>query len=131
MDKMSVVSPTLPLSRELRELTKWLKAHAAAGDFLIVDDFNYEGADILRFSGIPASQAFAFPAGADRALMESQLHDFVNDKRPHFLVYSPRGRLGRIWALGSDREIEPAGYNLLLRQRWQWANYRVYEIIYR
>jgi 4-amino-4-deoxy-L-arabinose transferase-like glycosyltransferase len=129
-DKLSSVSPTLPLDVELRNLVRWLRTRRTPKDAVIFDDFNYEAINIIRYVGIPSSRSFRVPYLVDAALVERQLADFVARERPRLLVYSPRGQLRSIWSLDDREEINFDKLNMRLRCRWQERDWRVYEIEY-
>jgi hypothetical protein len=129
-DKLASVSPTLPLSVELRSLVLWLRTNRTPQDALIFDDFNYEAMDVIRYAHIPSSKYFQVPYLVDPTVVEKQVVDFVESQHPRFLVYSPSGLLRRIWPLDGQTEIDLAKPRVRLKERWQQHDWEVYEIEY-
>ncbi len=131
-DKLSSLSPTLPLRRDLRALTAWLRTQTGPGEAVVVDNFNHEASEVVRIAGIPFSQAFRVPYPADPEVLGRRLAEFVAERRPRLLVYSPRGHLRHVWPIDDRQdEVVLAGLGLRLRRRWEGGAYRVYEIEYR
>jgi 4-amino-4-deoxy-L-arabinose transferase-like glycosyltransferase len=128
-DKLSSVSPTLPLSVELRHLVRWLVAHRAPDEAVIFDDFNYEASDVIRFARIPSSEYFQVPYQVDPATVQEELRDFVVNRRPRFLVYSPSGLLRGIWSIDRPGRILDDS-SIALSREWQEGNWQVYRISY-
>jgi hypothetical protein len=129
-DKLSSVSPTLPLTLDLRGVTGWLKANVSRGNTVIVDDRNCEGSAIIRYSGIVASQAFLVPCRPDGELDSNELGSFIRNRGPSVLVYSPIGELPKLWRLDAETHVEFGGVQMRLRLLWKSNNYRVYHIEY-
>ncbi len=129
-DKLSSVSPTLPLAVELRDLVRWLDKHRAMGDAVIFDHFNYEEVDLIRYTRIPASQYFQVPEVMDRPVVETKLKDFLIMRHPGLVVYSPGGLLRDIWPIDNpSRSFDPS--NVVLSRQWQEGNWQVYRISYK
>ena len=137
-DKLGSVSATVPLRCELRQTISWLNTHLSATDSVIVDDFDYESTNLIRFSKVASLRYFRMPyiaadadTAADTNSLLTQLAAFVQTSHPGVLVYSPKGQLGRIWRLpaGEPQQLI-SGLGLRLRQVWQNSGYRVYEITY-
>jgi hypothetical protein len=129
-DRLASVSPTLPLSVELRNLVRWLDTNRAPQDALIFDDFNYEAIDVIRYAHIPSSKYFRVPYSVDPTLVEKQVREFIASQHPRFLVYSPRGLLRSIWPGDTAEEPNLEKLDLQLYRRWQQGDWEVYEIRY-
>lgn len=128
-DKLSSVSPTLPLDMEIRRIDAWLRTHRKPGQAVIFDDFNYEAVDIIRYSSVPWSDAFqpSYLEGAEK--LRSELQEFVTRQRPRYFVYSTNGLLASAWPIrGSSLETLP-GHGVL-HLRLKEGDWRIYEISY-
>jgi 4-amino-4-deoxy-L-arabinose transferase-like glycosyltransferase len=128
-DKLSSVSPTLPLGVELRDLVRWLDKHRSPGDAVIFDHFNYEATDVIRYARVPSSDYFLTPEVLDPPLVHRELRDFIVSRHPRFLVYSPAGLLRGIWSVDNPSQIIDNS-NLVLSRQWQEGNWQVYRISY-
>lgn len=129
-DKLSSVSPTLPLAIELRDLVRWLNGHRAMQDAVIFDHFNYEEVDVTRYAHIPSSQYFHVPEVMDPAVVQTELKEFLITRHPLFLVYSPGGLLREIWSIDNPSpSFHPS--NVVLSREWQEGNWQVYRISYK
>ena len=129
-DRLGRLSPMLPLRCDLRQLVSWMNAHPRGGA-AIVDNVNYEAAEVQRFAHL--SVAFVTPFVVnDPTPLEKHVAEFVRTQKPTVLVYSPHGQLGRIWSLPdtSDVTLQRAGIELKLHCLWQDEDYRVYAIEY-
>ncbi len=128
-DRLSVVSPTLPLPVEQRALTAWLKKHASAGDSVVVDQFNYEAADTIRFSGLSFSRSLGIPYLGTRSEVEAKVKNFLAQNHPRLLVYCPTGQLGKFWPVGDQAgDIDWPEFGIRLHRLWAGGVYRVYQI---
>ena len=129
-DKLSSISPTLPLAVELRDLVRWLDGHRSMEDAIIFDHFNYEEVDLVRYTHIPASQYFQVPEVMDRPVVQTELKDFLVMRHPDLVVYSPGGLLRDIWPIENpSRSFDPS--NVVLSRQWQEGNWQVYRISYK
>ena len=126
-DKLSSVSPTLPLEVESRKLVLWLDAHRSPQDAVIFDDFNYGASDLIRYAHIPASEYFQVPYLADPTRVRTELNNFLVTRHPHFLVYSPSGLLRNIWSAENHPLDDP---NVVLSRQWQQGNWEIYSLSY-
>jgi Dolichyl-phosphate-mannose-protein mannosyltransferase len=132
-DKLGRLSPLMPFPFHLRELMAWVGTHAGSYDSVVVDNFNYEADDILRFA-LPGRIAFKLPFTTDNSdLLQRELAEFIGSERPKFIVYSADGQLGRMWPLADQPavEVNVYGNDLHLRRLWQNADYRVYAVEYK
>ncbi|MBZ5653408.1 MAG: glycosyltransferase family 39 protein [Acidobacteriia bacterium] len=131
-DKLGSVSATVPLRCELQQTISWLNVHLSPTDAVIVDDVQYEGTDVVRFSKVANLRYFRIPYMAeDTASLLSELSDFVKAHHPGVLVYSPRGQLGRIWQLPPGSLPQSiSGLDFQLCEVWQNGEYRVYRLTY-
>jgi hypothetical protein len=131
-DKLGSISATLPLRCELRQTISWLNTHLSATDTVIVDDVQYEGTDVIRFSRVTSLQHFQVPYRADDTnSLLTELAAFVQANHPEILVYAPKGQLGRIWELPpGERHQSVPGLSLQLCELWQNGEYRIYQILY-
>jgi hypothetical protein len=131
-DKLGSVSATVPLRCELRQTISWLDTHLSATDSVIVDDYDYESTDVVRYSKVANLKYFRAPYMADdTGSLLAELGAFVQASHPGVLVYSPRGQLGRIWRLPpGESPLSVAGVNLELCELWQNGEYRVYQVTY-
>jgi 4-amino-4-deoxy-L-arabinose transferase-like glycosyltransferase len=128
-DKLSSVSVTLPLDVELRDLIHWLDVHRSPQDALIFDDFNYDAANIIRYTRIPRSDYFEVPYQEDPVIVRTQLCDFIVTRRPRFLVYSPNGLLRHIWPIENPSSILKNS-SIALRRQWREGDWEVYVATY-
>ena len=126
--RLSSVAPTLPLDPELRDLTHWLKTHRKSGDQVVVDQYNYEAVDIIRYSNTPFSEALPVTEALDLSTARNQFIDFLDRRRPRLLIYCPKGMLGNLWPLGDQNESAVPELAIRLRRLWRGERYRVYEI---
>ena len=127
-DRLSVISPTLPLPVELRTLTQWLRRHAPAGDSVVVDQFQYEAQDIIRFSGLSFSRCLAVPLLADRSQIATQVRDFVRTKHPKLLIYCTKGGLGKLCPLRGRENAACPALDVRLHRLWKGRTYYVYQV---
>lgn len=126
--KLSSISPTLPLGPDVRGIIRWLEENRAAGEAIILDDFNFEGLEVIRFGGVERDRIYSVPE--DDALTAAELPEFLQQYRPRWLVYSPRGRFERVWPIADRETAELPGLGLELRRAWSRGNWRVYEVRY-
>ena len=129
-DKLASVSPTLPLSVELRSLILWLRTYRAPQDAVILDDFNYEATDVIRYAHIPPSQYLQVPYLANSDAVQRQFKDFIANRHPRFLVYSPKGQLRSVWSIDNNAEIQLDQVDAHLNRLWQQGNWEIFEIYY-
>jgi 4-amino-4-deoxy-L-arabinose transferase-like glycosyltransferase len=129
-DKLSSVSPTLPLSVELRSLVLWLRTNRTPEDAVIIDDFNYEASDVIRYARIPQTQYYRVPYLVSSSLVQKQVQEFLANKHPRFLVFSPQGQLGSVWALDKSSDIQFDHSDARLDRRWQQGSWEIFEIRY-
>lgn len=129
-DKLASVSPTLPLSVELRSLILWLRTYRAPQDAVILDDFNYEATDVIRYAHIPPSQYLQVPYLVNSDAMQRQFKDFIANRHPRFLVYSPKGQLRSVWSIDNNAEIQLDQVDAHLNRLWQQGNWEIFEIYY-
>jgi Dolichyl-phosphate-mannose-protein mannosyltransferase len=127
-DRLAVVSPALPLPVEIRFLTGWLKRNTSIGDSVVVDQFQYEAADIVRFSGLTLSRCLGVPLPANRSQVETTLSNFLAQQHPHLLVYCTKGQLGRFWPLPDKVDAGLPALGLRLHRLWEGNVYRVYAV---
>ncbi len=131
-DHLGAVSPTIPLHREMRQLTAWLRGHPAASDPLVVDDFNWESDEIMRFGGRNRGQDFfVSPADyASRARLAREVDDYVARRHPAFVVCSPFGLIGSLWSVDDRPNLAIPGLGIRLRRQWRGKFWSVYAIEY-
>jgi hypothetical protein len=130
-DRLGRVAPTLPFRTGLRHLIVWMsrqpKPHVAA----IVDNFNYEATFIVRFTS-PGCIFTAPDPDADTAELERNLIQFIQERHPHLLVYSPKGRLSEVLSISrkGDLVTTRSGLSFHLHRLWQEneTDYSAYEI---
>ena len=128
-DKLSSVSPMLPLEVELRDLVHWLDRNRSPQDAVILDHFNYGATDVIRYAGIPAAEYYRVPEVMDVTAVQTELGEFLATRHPRFLVYSPEGLLRDIWLVPDSRPILDNS-SAVLSLEWQEGNWRVYRINY-
>lgn len=129
-DKLGRLSPLMPFPCHLRDVMASVESHTGPHDAVVVDNFNYEADDIARFA-LPGRQVFKVPFVADDSvLLERQVAEFIRSEHARFVVYSPAGQLGRMWALADQPDVTVGanGNDVRLHRVWQNAEYRVYEI---
>lgn len=126
--KLASVSPTLPLPPDVRGMIQWLKANRGAGEAIILDDFNFEGLEVIRFGGVERNNIFALTG--DDARTTAELPAFLDQKKPRWLLYAPRGRFERNWPIQDAEESELAALRVNVKRVWARGNWRIYEIQY-
>jgi hypothetical protein len=129
-DKLAVMAPTLPLPVDLQKVVDEVKTYRKEGDAIIVDNFQYEATDIIRFSGIPRADALRVPYRRDNATIEASLRAFLETRQPRLLVYTPKGPLGRFLKLGDEESVTLPEYGMRVRRLWKGSHYALYEIDY-
>jgi hypothetical protein len=128
-DKLAVMSPTLPLRYELRQLIAWLKAQRVSSVSVVLDEYNYEGTDIFRFSGIEDSKVFLPKTrGYQDVELRSKVEDFIQKRESSLLICSPDGPVGRALTVDHHQELEMPSLHLLLHRIWIGPHWVVYAI---
>jgi len=130
-DHLGALSPMIPLHLELRDLTKWLKAHPQHGA-VILDDYNWESVDIFRFAQLRAAETFSISQQDydDMAGLSIRLQRFVEVRHPGLLICSPEGLIGKQWCPGSQNKVRVSGSELQLSLLWQGRHWRICRILY-
>ncbi len=131
-DRLGALAPTLPLHREMQQLTSWLKANPPQQDALILDDYNWESSDIWRFAPLPASATFSIRQADydDPAELKQRLEGFVKRRRPALLVCSPAGPIGSMWQVDRQNVLHVQDLSLHFSQLWQGEHWRIYRVTY-
>jgi len=128
-DRLAVMSPLLPPRAEIRDLVAWLKIHRADSDAVILDEFNYEGIDVARFSGIDANAAFIAKMDQYRdPELARKISDFTISRNPRWLICSPDGPIGRALLLDSDTKSRRLFENFRIERQWQGPHWLVFAI---
>jgi len=129
-DRFGSISATLPLRCDLRHLISWVKGNVQDDEAVVLDNFSYEAADMIRFCHLRQQNVFSPPYMAGPADVKNDLASFVINQHPRLLVYEPRGPLGRTFMLGNEESVvlKTAEVQLHLYRIWQGQEYRVYAI---
>ena len=129
-DRLGVLSVTLPLKTELRGLVAWLKINDPSGTGVILDDYNYEGTDIIRFSHISPSDTFSVKIHAYHDPdLKNKIAEFVTQHKPRFCICSPDGPIGRALSLRAQRELQIPSLNVHLIRLWEGVHWAVFSIV--
>ena len=131
VDRLSMVSPTLPLTREARTIINWLRENRGPNDAILMDTYHDWSTDILRFSGVSLEDAYRVPYPADPVALRNKVTAFLSTRHPRLLVYSPEGELGRILHPSPGSAAELPEYGIRLHRQFQTTNFVVYSIEYR
>jgi hypothetical protein len=130
-DRLGVMSPMLPLRRELRNLTTWLKQHVPPSSAVIVDSFDYDAGDITRFAGFRTAQVLQVRNNlVNRAVLRGQISEFLELRHPGFLVCAPQGPLCAMWGADNHQIFAVKSAGIQLRRQWKGRRWRVYAIRY-
>lgn len=131
-DHLRVISPAVPLAREMRDLTKWLGENASPGKAVVLDDFNWDSPTVMRFSHLDPSRTFQITPEdyADADLLRQQLDSFVLRQHPQLLVCSPYGPIGSLWNVDDRETLTEQTLGIQLALRWRGEHWRVYEVSY-
>jgi hypothetical protein len=86
---------------------------------------------VTRYAHIPSSQYFQVPDVVDRAVVQTELKDFLVTRHPRFLVYSPGGLLRDIWSIDNPSRSFDTPNVVVLSRQWQEGNWQVYRISYK
>jgi hypothetical protein len=129
-DKLDDMSPMIPLHREMRGLTKWLRLNASPSEATVLDDLNWESDTIMRFSGLDPSRTFRVTPElyANPSLLNGQVEDFIRRQNPRIVICSPYGLIGKAWHVGDLQGLQAPVAGIRLRLAWQGAFWRVYRI---
>jgi hypothetical protein len=132
-DRLSVMSPTLPLHHEMRGLTVWLVKNHSPSSPMILDDFNWESSAISRFAHLEPNVTFHVTAThySNPGILKEELKQFIVNYHPQLLVVSPYGPIGTMWSVDSKRELTVEDLNLQLQLKWSGEHWRVYAIDFR
>ena len=130
-DRLGVMSPTLPLRRELRNLTTWLKQHVPSSSAVIVDSLDYDAGDITRFAGFRTAQVFQVRNNlVNRTVLKRQISEFLELRHPDFLVCAPQGPLCAMWGVDNHQILDVKSAGIQLLRQWKGRRWRVYAIGY-
>jgi Dolichyl-phosphate-mannose-protein mannosyltransferase len=130
-DRLGVMSPSLPLRRELRNLTTWLRQHVPSSSAVIVDSLDYDAGDISRFAGFRTADVFQVRNNlVNRAMLKRQISQFLELRHPRFLVCAPQGPLCAMWRVDGHEVLDVQPEGIRLRREWKGSRWRVYEISY-
>ncbi len=129
-DRLSVLSPAVPLHSEMRGLTNWLRRNHPAGDPLVLDEFNWDSPNIMRFADLKPDSTFHFTQAYydDPAQMRRDLEQFVLTRHPALFVGSPYGPIGTLWGVGERQQVDLPSLHLHLELKWQGPYWRIYSI---
>lgn len=101
-DKARSISPVLRFRRYLNDTGVYLSSHAAAGESVVLDNYNDEANELASLAGfpiIPNEREFIVPDAANRGAQVSklaQLTPFIEKRRPVYLVYAPAGQISSL-----------------------------------
>jgi Dolichyl-phosphate-mannose-protein mannosyltransferase len=131
-DHLGAFSPMIPLHAELRDLTDWSKTNGSRHGPVILDDYNWESVDILRFGRLRATETFTISQQDydDSVGLHDRLQRFIEEQHPGLLICSPEGPIGRDWCAGNHDHIEVPGLELQFLPLWQGRHWRIYRISY-
>jgi len=133
-DRLSVLSPTVPLHHEMRGLTNWLLQNHSTSTPVILDEFNWDSPNIARFAHLDSAVTFHVTQAhySDRALMKRDLEQFVKTRHPVFLICSPYGPIGSMWSVDDLQQLSVIvqDQSLQLHLEWQGQFWRVYSLTY-
>jgi len=129
-DRLSVMSPTIPLHHEARDLVNWLSHNNPRSSSVIVDDLNWDSAAILRFAPLDPSQTFHITSEyySDRDRLRRDLNEFVRARHPALCVCSPYGLIGTMWSVRDAQDVNVQNLAIHLHVLWQGKYWRVYSI---
>ncbi len=132
-DRLSVMSPTLPLHHEMRGVTDWLLRNHPPSSPMILDDFNWDSTAISRFARLDPNVTFHVTAThyTNPNILKEDLKQFVVNNHPQLIVVSPYGPIGTMWSVDSRRELTMEDLNLHLQLKWSSEHWRIYAIDYR
>lgn len=131
-DHLRVISPAVPLPRELQNLIDWLRNNVSPHEAVVLDDFNWESQTVVRFSPLDPSRTFQITPEdyADADLLRQQLDDFIQRYHPQLLVCSPYGPAGSLWGVDDRETLTDQALGFQLALKWRGEHWRVYEITY-
>jgi hypothetical protein len=131
-DHLRVISPLVPLAREMRDLTNWLSANTSPHEAVVLDDFDWDSPTVLRFAHLDPSQTFQITPEhyTNSNLLKLQLDDFVRHRHPQLLVCSPYGPVGSLWGVNDRETLTDQALGFQLALKWRGEHWRVYEITY-
>lgn len=131
-DRLSVLSPSVPLHREMRDLTSWLLANRPPSSAVILDEFNWDSPNIARFAHLDSASTFHITQAYynDRAQMRQDMDQFVRAQHPALFIGSPYGPIGTLWSIGDRTQLDVPSPRLHLELKWQGPYWRVYAVTY-
>lgn len=131
-DRLGVMSPFVPLGHELHSLTEWLKLNVHTDDAAVLDDFNWDSVAVARFGNLNAGNTFEIKQQdySDPSLLKTQLDQFIASRRPHIVICSPYGPIGKIWKVDGRTEIPVQNPAMMLHLQWQTEHWRIYKVSY-
>jgi len=99
-----------------------------------VDDYNYEGEDVVRFARISPWKAFTARVGSytdtrfGDEVVKFIRQEFIRQNKPRFLLCSPDGPIGRALSVGNHADIELPSVVVHLHRVWQGEHWEIFEL---
>jgi len=123
--KMASVSPRLRYPSHIVDVSNYLRAHMAAEDAVVIDNYNGESNVVGQASALPLNPGKrAFLANTS---YDETVDQYITRERPRFVVYSDQGTLRRWLNVPSgcgNARIEGMDYQCMFAS----SIYRVYQL---
>ena len=122
-DKMSSVSPVTFLPYYVEELIAWVDENVTPSDIIILDSQAHESI-LIKFYSKLSDQQVKMRWENDDGLMQ-----FIQRHRPKYLLYSPYGKIKRLFSLNPANSIQKEK-GLVFQLLFKTKNYHIYRLTY-
>ena len=127
-EKIASVSPRLRYSTSVEGVGGYLRSHLGPDDAVVFDGYNFESGILADASGLPLLPGRRAYLGGNRNA--GDVHDYIRNQHPKFLVYAEQGTLAHSLPLPEgceESDMDGVHFRCLFKRNM----YRIYELSYR
>jgi hypothetical protein len=131
-DKFASISPRMRFTRHVEGVGAELRRRMGSEDAVVIDNYNVESNQVAGSAGLPLQTSDkVLDASAERLDLRADFWEFMETKRPKYVVYSDRGVLRPLLALaGGCPSIPVTNEGMEFQCRYANEIYTLYEVRY-